>query len=173
VEDAGKMQKGKFILCVILSSVLLLAGCIKEAPSASSTEKYVARPVGTETLVVQIDDQPAAVENIDLEIESFESDKKNYSSRERIVLTARISSSEDAQVLTKVFGIRPRDYDHIKIEKTIALKKGENLITYQEFTPSCTSGCSGVYPGPYEMHIELYFDDRTVDFETIVIELQK
>ena len=111
-------------------------------------------------------------ENIALEIKDFTTDKKIYGSYETLTAYLIISSSEEMQdVVIKLTGIKPYNRAYINGSQTVNLNSGENEIIFTEQTPRCTSGCGGVYPGPYDLDIEVFVEENLVASSTVSINL--
>lgn len=114
------------------------------------------------------------IHNPNIQITEFKTDKSTYSSYEEMKIFVKLKSSEDLEnVNVKVWGIKPRNYAHINDSKTVSLKKGENEIVFNAKTPYCTSGCGGVYPGPYDLFLEVWFNGEIVASATSTINLVK
>ncbi|MEM5836383.1 MAG: hypothetical protein QXY24_01455 [Candidatus Aenigmatarchaeota archaeon] len=110
----------------------------------------------------------------EIEILNFATDKNTYSSYEDMKISLLIKSSKDLENVTiRVWGIKPRNYAYINDSKIVNLKEGENEITFTEKTPYCTSGCGGVYPGPYDLNAEVWINGKSVANSTKTINLVK
>ncbi|MEM5879139.1 MAG: hypothetical protein QXU74_01460 [Candidatus Aenigmatarchaeota archaeon] len=113
-------------------------------------------------------------ETSEIEILNFTTDKNTYSSYEDMKISLLIKSSKDLENVTiRVWGIKPRNYAYINDSKIVNLKEGENEITFTEKTPYCTSGCGGVYPGPYDLNAEVWINGKSVANSTKTINLVK
>lgn len=100
-------------------------------------------------------------ENIQLEIKDFTTDKKTYASNEELKASLTVLSSGEVKgALVKLTGIKPSNYAYINSSQTVNLIPGKNEIIFTETTPYCTSGCGGVYPGPYNLNIEVFIEEN-------------
>lgn len=107
-----------------------------------------------------------------IEIIKFVTDKEKYGSYEEMKVYATIKSSENFEnVKINIFGIKPYNYAYINDSKTVNLTTGENEIIFSEKTPHCTSGCGGVYPGSYNLYIEVFLSGELVSNSSTTIEL--
>lgn len=107
-----------------------------------------------------------------VQIINFTTDKKTYSSFEEMKIFVKLISKKDLENVTlKVWGIKPRNYAYINESKTLNLKKGENEIIFLAKTPYCTSGCGGVYPGPYDLFLEVESESKIVAKSSLTINL--
>ncbi|MFP4423948.1 MAG: hypothetical protein ACLFP2_01825 [Candidatus Woesearchaeota archaeon] len=109
--------------------------------------------------------------NQDVRIINFETEKYAYGSHENLKATVKIESAIKAGGKARLIGIKPHTYHHIDNTKRLDLNKGENKIVFNVKTPHCTSGCGGVYPGPYDITIQLSLNDTVVAESTKTIEL--
>ncbi len=108
----------------------------------------------------------------DVNILSFETDKKTYGSYEEIKITAVVKSHIQMQDITaRLTGIKPYNYAYIDKSKVIDINSGKNEITFVVKTPHCTSGCGGVYPGPYSVNIELIAGEEVLASSGTTIDL--
>jgi len=107
-----------------------------------------------------------------LQITEFKTDKNTYSSYEEMKISLKLKSSEDLENVTiVVWGIKPRNYAYVNVSKNVDLKKGENEFFISAKTPRCTSGCGGVYPGPYELNAEVWFNGKALANSNLRINL--
>jgi hypothetical protein len=107
-----------------------------------------------------------------VEITKFTTDKEKYGSYEEMKIYVTIKSSKNfGNVKVNVFGIKPHNYAYINDSKIVNLTTGENEIIFSEKTPYCTSGCGGVYPGPYNLHAEVFLDEKLISTSFTTIEL--
>lgn len=106
-----------------------------------------------------------------VQISSFETDKEVYGSHENLEATIQLESAKETELKARLIGIIPYNFAHIDESKTLNLTQGKNEIVFNTKTPHCTSGCGGVYPGPYELTIELVADDEVVANSNTTIEL--
>ncbi len=108
----------------------------------------------------------------DVNILSFETDKKTYGSYEEIKVTAVVKSPIQMQdINARLTGIKPYNHAYIDESKVIDINSGENEIIFRAKTPYCTSGCGGVYPGPYSVDIELTAGEDVLASSGTIIEL--
>ncbi len=109
---------------------------------------------------------------VEVKITEFNTDKPTYSSYEEIELKINLlAETEIKNAEIRVAGIQPHQIAYLKEEKIIDLPKGESTILIESQAPSCTSGCGGVYPGPYDITVELLVEDNLIDSRTTTIEL--
>jgi len=121
----------------------------------------------TDAPVYKTNETPLAVS-----IVSFSTDKTNYSSNEKIVFSVVVNSSvavENASI--NIFGIKPHQYAYVNDTKIAALESGINTLNFTETAPSCTAGCGGVYPGPYDANVQIFVRDVLVANATMTITL--
>ncbi len=110
--------------------------------------------------------------NTKVKIAEFNTDKDNYSSYEEIKLGVNlIAETEIKNAEIRITGIKPYQIAYIKETKVADLPKGESTILFEAQAPSCTSGCGGVYPGPYNISAEIFVEDTLIGSETTKIEL--
>jgi hypothetical protein len=110
--------------------------------------------------------------NQEIEILKFTTDKKTYGSYEEMKISVLLKSPKDVEnVAINVFGIMPRVYAYVNESKIVNLKEGENEIVFLTKTPYCTSGCGGVYPGPYDLYAKVFFKGEEVTNSTTTINL--
>jgi hypothetical protein len=116
--------------------------------------------------------QKTEVKQGKVEITEFKADKPVYSSHEKIELEINlIAETEVENAEIKITGIKPHQVAYIKEEKIVDLPKGETTISVEAQAPSCTSGCGGVYPGPYDINAEVLIEEVIIDSWTTTIEL--
>ncbi len=99
---------------------------------------------------------------------SVHTDKAAYGTGETLKATVAVSSPVAMDATIRLWGIRPSLTTHIDIVKRVRLVKGGNSIVFEAVTPRCTSGCGGVYPGPYEVVAELTAANRIVSASTVI-----
>jgi hypothetical protein len=108
----------------------------------------------------------------DTKITVFGTDKKSYSSREKIFFSVNIVAERDVEnAQVKVSGIKPYQTPYINEIRPVNLKKGENKIIVEAIAPSCTTGCGGIYPGAYDVIAELFVENILIDRSTSSINL--
>ncbi len=91
-----------------------------------------------------------------IEIAMLTTDKNTYGSHEDMRVSVLIRSSESLEKATvSLSGIKPYNRAYVKESKIVNLSQGENEIVFNAKTPYCTSGCGGVYPGPYDLNVEI------------------
>jgi hypothetical protein len=113
---------------------------------SSSSEKAVAQ-------------EKADLSGVDVTI-SVSTDKEEYTSYEEIkIVVSAVSSKEIENATVKVWGITPYSRNHIESEKKVQLNEGETVIEFTETAPACTSGCGGVFPGPYNIKVLIQKDE--------------
>lgn len=107
-----------------------------------------------------------------LKITDFTTDKKTYTSNEGLEASLTVLSSKEIKgVVIKLTGIKPHARSYINGSQTVDLNLGENKIVFTEKTPYCTSGCGGVYPGPYDLNIEIFIKENLIASSTVSINL--
>ena len=147
-------------VCFVIAIVFMFSGCTGEGSELGSSADE------TDTVGQKITQIP------DAEIVQFTADKLNYASYEQVDFSVVVRSSEKIESSTiKLSGIRPYHFYYIDASKTISLSEGENRIIFSETTPECTSGCGGVYPGPYTIYAQLFIDELEVSNSTTIINL--
>ncbi len=107
-----------------------------------------------------------------MSIKSFTTDKETYGSEEDMKITIIIHSDAEIKNLTaRVSGIKPYRTAFIDNSKTVDVVSGDNEIIFSEKTPYCTSGCGGVYPGPYNLNAEIFINGEMAANSTTTINL--
>ncbi len=107
-----------------------------------------------------------------IEIQNFKSDKDTYGSREKIQFSLLLLSNNDIkEAEIKINGIQPYQYAYINKSKMISLNQGENTIIIEAEAPTCTSGCGGVRPGPYDIVADILINNEIIESEIIIINL--
>jgi hypothetical protein len=139
----------KIFLLLVLS--LFILGCVQQSGvNQNTTTTTAAQP--------KINASPT-VEPLHASI-SITADKNNYSSYQQMNLFVSINASQKIEKASlKVWGIKPRDYAFVQEEKNVSIARGVNEFLFLATTPRCTAGCGGVYPGPYQIFAELYFNE--------------
>lgn len=141
------------LLFFAIFTATLISGCIQEKRndielrySAQWTPKEIYVPSQASATPV-ISETPLRKVHVAL---SIDTDKKEYRSNERAVITVTaIASDTVPNAKVKVWGITAQSRNYIQSEKTLDLVQGENTIEFNATMPYCTSGCGGVYPGSY------------------------
>lgn len=109
---------------------------------------------------------------IDIKITEFKTDKTNYISREEIKFSLKVLSQSDLKnAEIKIKGIKPYQYPYINESRIYDLKTGENIIETKASAPNCTSGCGGVYPGPYDIYVEIFINNKLITQSKTTINL--
>ena len=111
--------------------------------------------------------------SLELNIESFSTDKEVYHSNEPMNITLGISSSDKIDNVTvNVFGIKDRgnNYRINKLE-TVNLTSGINTFTYSYTTPSCY-GCAGIDAGIHEITAIISYQNISQN-STIKIDIER
>ncbi len=127
-----------FSLALMLAGVVYISGCIQ------NTGTY-----GNGTLGI--------------EIAMLTTDKNTYGSHEDMKVSVLIRSSKSFENVTvSLSGIKPYNHAYVKESKIVNLFQGENEIVFYVKTPYCTSGCGGVYPGPYDINAEILINGEQV-----------
>ena len=108
------------------------------------------------------------------EIPAFLTSKEVYSSKEELNITVVINSTLGVDgIEVRLYGIQARGRNWIDRTTAIDLNKGRNTLVFNETTPNCTSGCGGIYPGPYDLNIELWAGGKLLAKASKAIELVK
>ncbi len=191
------LKKAQMIFLPVLAIVFLLGGCAQAeqdngsaAPETSGATNEISPDLqsggqsdedvddagsGPEAEPNATDEQPDA-QNIEeplaVSIVSFTSDEQVYGSSDKMVFSIVINSSaavENASI--SIHGIKPYRRAYVDDTKTAALDFGTNSINFTETAPYCTSGCGGVYPGPYEINAQVFVDDVIVANSSITVNL--
>ena len=129
-------DSGKFTACILLAVAVIVSGCVMQTPNETNSHQ----------------DANAITEEMNIEITEFTTDKEVYGSYEEVKMTIVAVSPEaieNAEI--NVAGINPYQHAYVDESRIVNLSMGENEITFSDKTPSCTSGCGGVYPGPYDI----------------------
>jgi len=122
-------------------------------------KEALSETIGTTKDEAEIND----FETDEIEIKEFKTDKENYGSYEKIQFSVKISSKKDIEnVEIKITGIQPYQRPYINKSKITNLAAGENIFYIEAETPYCTSGCGGVYPGPYAVHASIFIDGELI-----------
>lgn len=119
---------------------------------------------------------PTVQENVALEIQvtGFSTDKNVYSSSQQLKAAIALNASKAAGGITaRLHGINAKGSDKVDETKTIDLNAGKNTIEFLETTPYCTAGCGGVFPGPYQLLIEISDESGMLAQASATIELVK
>ena len=107
-----------------------------------------------------------------VKIIEFSTDKDVYSSREKIISYLEVESLKDIKNVNFILeGIKPYNTAHLKDSKLVDLKKGKNEITFEGMSPYCTSGCGGVYPGDYDITVEVFENENLIASSKVTITL--
>jgi hypothetical protein len=119
---------------------------------------------------------PAQEENKALEIEilEFSTDKNVYSSSQQLKATIILEASRAGNGITaRLHGINAQGSDKVDDSRILDLNEGINTVEFLETTPYCTSGCGGVFPGPYQLLIEISGESELLAQASAAIELIK
>ncbi len=155
------MKEFIVILGIVVLS-FLLAGCGSNPSHSSENEEEFINNSQTE------EDE----NNEKIEILSFETGKATYSSYENITFFISIKSPSNKEGVTlSIKGIKPYNRAYINLKEAIELKKGLNNLSFSDKTPHCTSGCGGVYPGPYDINLNVMEGNKTISNDTLTINL--
>lgn len=150
-------------LLLLVLGTILISGCVQQGGNEISNKEQANT---NEIPSVETTKSPV------IEIVKFVTDKKTYSSQEQMKILVVVKSSENVEsIKASVWGIMPQRYAYVNYSKIADLSGGENEITFFGVTPYCTSGCGGVYPGPYEIHAEIFVEDILTANSTETINL--
>jgi len=110
--------------------------------------------------------------SLELNIESFSTDKQLYHSNEPMNITLEISSSKKIDNVTlNVLGIKDRRNNYrISRLETVNLTGGINIFTYSYTTPSCY-GCAGIDAGIHDITAIVSYQEINLN-STIKIDIQ-
>lgn len=139
--------------------VVLLFGCVQQAPGEPETANSTIAADRNDVKKANETGQ-AIDEEVKVSVFSFSSNKKTYGSNEQMAISLLLESSKRVEnVRVRVFGIKP--YGHAYVDRTehVNLSVGKNEITMTAETPYCTAGCGGVYPGPYDIYVNVFIGD--------------
>ena len=152
------------VSCVFSSSLII---------STSTTPKVVSYSQEGIILIQNSSIPIQETEKVEVQVLNFLTDKSTYSSRETLKATIIINSSTQLNdVRVNLWGIKPRGYAYINDTKIVNLSAGKNEITFLATTPYCTRGCGGVFPGPYELRVEIYLNEELLDSSATTITLK-
>lgn len=146
-------MKDNIMLLLVAFMVISAAGCVQDDMDDKEIERQ-------ENNQVQ-----------DVRIINFDTDKETYGSHENLKATIGIDSTTKSEISARLLGIKPYSYPHIDKTERLSLSEGENQVVLNVNTPHCTSGCGGVYPGPYDITIQLILNNTVVAESTKTIEL--
>ncbi len=108
----------------------------------------------------------------DIEIVEFKTDKEIYGSYEKITFFIKIFSPENIKnAKIEILGIKPYQYAYINELKILDLLRDENNIEILSQTPYCASGCGGVYPGPYNIELFVFVEEKPITESELTISL--
>jgi len=132
---------------------------VKTESTKDEPKEALSETIGTAKDETEIND----FETDEIEIKEFKTDKENYGSYEKIQFSVKISSKKDIEnVEIKITGIQPYQHPYINKSKITNLTAGENISYIEAETPYCTSGCGGVYPGPYAVYASIFIDGELI-----------
>ena len=156
MKSISKCLVGKSNL-ILLLALFLLFGCVETTPTLEPT----VIPSPTSTIAPTIETEP--ITTADIKISEFSTNKETYGSYEEMIVSVVVVSSKNLKNVTiNLFGIQPYRFAYINESKTVDIAAGKTQISFAVKTPSCTSGCGGVYPGSYEIHTEVLIDGMVV-----------
>jgi hypothetical protein len=137
--------------CFIAAFIILLSACSQNAA-----------------------EEDAAIGISSVEIISFSSDKTTYGSHEEMSFDVQLASRTAVKGLeARVYGIKPYQQNYVNIQKSLDIDAGQTEFTLSAKTPACTSGCGGVYPGPYKILLEIYLQEDLISSSELTINLVK
>jgi hypothetical protein len=146
------------------------AGC----PVLAGNLQATPTPVPEKTPELKAIQTPEDNKALEMEILEFSTDKNVYSSNQKLKAFIVLNSNKAAgRVTARLHGINAQGTDRIDSLKEMELKEGENSIEFLETTPYCTAGCSGVFPGPYQLLIEISDESGLLAQALTAIELVK
>ena len=134
-------------------ALILVSGCL-----STQTEFGDDFPKGRLTV------SGGSEKNTEISILNVSTDKALYHSAEVLNLNIIVNSNEDVEnVSAKASGINGR----MNLEKTVSLKKGENLVSFTYTLPRCNV-CGGISAGTYEISCGVYYNNISVQNSTNV-----
>ncbi len=99
-------------------------------------------------------------------------DKGVYYEKEPMEITAVIRSEQDVNgVYVKALGLKGKNGYYINSDKWAHLKRGENVVVFEEFCPRCF-GCGGFEPGEYPIYVWLEKEEDMVAETTLNVEIR-
>jgi hypothetical protein len=187
-------QNKMIIICIfsLALALILLLGCIQqggEVSGAAHPEKNISddrrndsiqpspEHQANETTNAALNESNAEVNTTQedavlIQITNFTTDKNTYGSNENMSIMVAVASTKAVDgVQIKVFGVKPYNYAYVNLDRKVNLSEGPNEIFFSAETPYCTAGCGGVYPGPYELHAEVFLNESQAANSTITIRL--
>ena len=180
------MNKGFLNIWIITAIAFLIVGSAggfyylkmsqeTELKEVETEEERLAEPEKeAETLSVfpestEEDKEPGEYE---IEIKEFKTDKETYGSYEEIQISLKVfSKNEIKDVEIKIKGIQPGRYAYINEFKVVNLAEGENAVFFEAQMPYCTSGCGGVFPGPYDIYANIFVEEDLIESAITTINL--
>lgn len=160
-----------FILAFILSVVAAIFTLSVLTNNTKKENPFIKTDSVVNETVTQTPIPPTIIPS-SFKITEFISDKDSYRSQETISFTLKIYSEEDTQNADlKIEGIKPGSTSYINKTKSIDIKSGDNIILISAQAPNCTSGCGGVYPGPYEITAQIILNEKPVSQSQTTINL--
>lgn len=160
IEARSKNWTPKFIALAVVCFLIgtgLLGYHYFLKPEVGPSDRQSVKAVPTKELK-----QTSVQEIPNAEIIKFATNKKTYGSYEEMKISVIVRSSKNFQAKVNVSGIKPHSHAYINDSRLVNLTTGENEITFFEKTPHCTSGCGGVYPGPYDLNVEIFVKETLV-----------
>jgi len=158
-------------LLIGLLVFLIISGCVAEngigEPETETTPTPSITPPPTETLTPKQEEI-----EFNISVKEFELNKEIYSSREDFnarVVVESAAAVKDVEV--KVTGVLVSSGAAIYRAVFTDLKKGENEFFLYQKTPNCTTGCGGVYPGKYEVKVQVLREKEVLAEQSREIEL--
>ncbi len=170
-------------LVIGLVLILLLAGCAVQSGGSQTDATPTVTPTPAPSIIPKPNETPLGTpvpapkkegsENkFVVSVKEFELNKEIYSSKEdfnaHIVIESG-SAVKDIEV--RLSGIAVGSGAKIYRAVFTDLKKGENEFFLSQQTPSCTSGCGGVYPGKYNAAIQVLQGGEIIAEQVKEIEL--
>ncbi|MFP4523829.1 MAG: hypothetical protein ACLFO2_00740 [Candidatus Woesearchaeota archaeon] len=149
----------KTLLLLLLSAIMVLtAGCVQEDPVDEGGA---------------VQESSGSHDTPSFDVIRFETDNETYGSHEDLEAVVTLESTTGVRNAgARLVGIQPYNNPYIDERRIVNLTKGENRIAFEATTPHCTSGCGGVYPGPYDLVFELFVNDTVIANTTKTIELE-
>ncbi len=94
---------------------------------------------------------------VELSVLSVTSDSGLYHSADRMVLTAVVGCSADAEGVTvRATGVSGK----MDLEQTVNMTEGNNTVTFDYQLPRCNV-CGGIRPGTYPCQVEAAYGDSS------------
>jgi len=169
-------------LVIGLIVLLIISGCVTQSIEQGTPKTGKQETKTTPTVTPSVAPLPTATPapepeqtqetKASVSVKEFELNKEVFSSHED--LNARIVIESNQRVTgieVRLTGITVGSGAKIYRAVFTDLKEGENEFFFSQKTPSSTSGCGGVFPGIYEVKVEIAKGENLLAEQTKEIEL--